>query len=105
MISVMGIFAGGTLEHKIMQRKGCMNYETSAWELVKPEVFERRVSYQFNRQVSTFGGEVTSTQQKSPNADTGGLTVVEVMALHGVPFADHFHVCYLKIQTLFILFH
>ncbi|BAT79465.1 hypothetical protein LR48_Vigan04g066700 [Vigna angularis] len=92
MISVMGIFAGGTLEHKIMQRKGCMNYETTAWELIKPEVFERCVSYQFNRQVSTFGGEVTSTQQKSPNADTGGLTVVEVMALHGVPFANHFHI-------------
>jgi len=93
MTSVMGIFAGGKLEHKIMQRTGCMNYETTSWEVVKPGVFERRVSYQFNRQVSAFGGEVTCTQQKSANANTGGWTVIEVMALHGVPFADHFHVC------------
>ncbi|KAK7350649.1 hypothetical protein VNO77_09496 [Canavalia gladiata] len=92
MRSVMGIFDGGNLEHKIMQRTGCMNYETTAWELVKPDVFERRVSYQFNRHVSTFGGEVTCTQQKFPNANTGGWTVIEVMALHGVPFADHFHI-------------
>ncbi|ESW10014.1 hypothetical protein PHAVU_009G174400 [Phaseolus vulgaris] len=92
MISVMGIFGGGNLEHKIMQRTGCMNYETTSWELVKPDVFERRVSYQFNRQVSAFGGEVTCTQQKCQNANTGGWTVIEVMALHGVPFADHFHI-------------
>lgn len=93
MRSVMGIFDGGNFEHKIMQRTGCMNYETTSWELVKPDVFERRVSYQFNRQVSTFGGEVTCTQQKFPNTNTGGWTVTEVMALHDVPFADHFHVC------------
>ncbi|XP_027337352.1 C2 and GRAM domain-containing protein At5g50170 [Abrus precatorius] len=92
MRSVMGIFYGGNLEHKIMQRTGCLNYETTAWELVKPDVFERRVSYQFNRHVSAFGGEVTCTQQKFPNANTGGWTVIEVMALHGVPFADHFHI-------------
>ncbi|KAL2340952.1 hypothetical protein Fmac_008892 [Flemingia macrophylla] len=90
--SVMGIFDGGNLEHKIMQRTGCMNYETTLWEQVRPDVFERRVSYQFNRHVSAFGGEVTCTQQKFPNASTGGWTVIEVMALHGVPFADHFRI-------------
>ena len=92
MKSVMGIFDGGNLEHKIMQRTGCTNYETTSWEQVKHDVFERRVSYQFNRHVSAFGGEVTCTQQKFPNANTGGWTVIEVMDLHGVPFADHFHV-------------
>ncbi|KAK7302138.1 hypothetical protein RJT34_13018 [Clitoria ternatea] len=92
MRSVMGIFGGGKLEHNIMQRTGCMNYETTTWELVKPDVFERRVSYQFNRHVSAFGGEVTCTQQKFPNTNTGGWIVNEAMALHGVPFADHFHI-------------
>ncbi|KAH1126466.1 hypothetical protein AAZX31_06G169700 [Glycine max] len=92
MKSVMGIFDGGNLEHKIMQRTGCTNYETTSWEQVKHDVFERRVSYQFNRHVSAFGGEVTCTQQKFPNANTGGWTVIEVMDLHGVPFADHFHI-------------
>ncbi|XP_061343598.1 C2 and GRAM domain-containing protein At5g50170 [Gastrolobium bilobum] len=92
MRSVMGIFDGGNLEHKTMQRTGCINYETTTWELVKPDVYERRVSYQFNRHVSVFGGEVTCTQQKFPNANTGGWIVNEVMALHGVPFADHFRI-------------
>ncbi|CAJ1974960.1 unnamed protein product [Sphenostylis stenocarpa] len=92
LMSLMGIFDGGKLEHKIMLRTGCMNYETTSWELVKPDVLERRVSYRFNRQVSAFGGEVTCTQQKYPNANTGGWTVTEVMVLHGVPFADHFHI-------------
>ncbi|KAK7411082.1 hypothetical protein VNO78_02461 [Psophocarpus tetragonolobus] len=92
MKMVMKIFDGGNLENKIMHRTGCMNYETTSWEQVKPDFFERRVSYQFNRHVSAFGGEVTCTQQKFPNANTGGWTVTEVMALHGVPFADHFHI-------------
>ncbi|KAK7281951.1 hypothetical protein RIF29_10359 [Crotalaria pallida] len=92
MRSAMGIFDGGNLEHKIMLRTGCMNYETTAWELVKPDVFERRVSYKLNRHVSVFGGEVTSTQQKIPNANTGGWIVNEIMALHDVPFAEHFRI-------------
>ena len=95
----MGIFDGGNLEHKIMQRAGCMNYETTPWEPVKPDVFERRISYKFNQQVSVFGSEVTCTQQKFPNANTGGWIVNEVMALHGVPFADHFRVCLLNLET------
>ncbi|KAK4256143.1 hypothetical protein QN277_009048 [Acacia crassicarpa] len=52
MRSVMRIFDGGNLEHKILQRTGCMNYETTTWEVVKPDVYERLVSYQFNRLVS-----------------------------------------------------
>ncbi|KAE9608533.1 putative C2 domain, GRAM domain, VASt domain-containing protein [Lupinus albus] len=93
MRSVMGIFEGGNLEHKVMLRTGCLNYETTAWELVKPGVFERRVCYKFDRHASTFGGEITCTQQKFQNANTGGWIVNEVMALHAVPFADQFRVC------------
>lgn len=90
MKSVMVIFDGGNLEHKIMKRTGCMNYETAPWELVKPDVLERRVSYQLNRHASVF--EVTSTQQKLPNTSTGGWIVNEVMSLNGVPFAENFRV-------------
>lgn len=92
MRSLMELFDGGNLEIKIMQRTGCINYATTAWESLKPNVFERRVSYKFNRQVSVFGGDVTCTQQKIPVENTGGWIINEVMALHGVPFADHFRV-------------
>ncbi|XP_028791827.1 C2 and GRAM domain-containing protein At5g50170-like [Neltuma alba] len=92
MRTVLELFDGGNLEHKIMQRTGCINYGTTSWESVKPDVFERRVSYKFSRQVSVFGGEVTCTQQKVPIENTEGWIVNEVMALHGVPFADHFRI-------------
>ncbi|GAU29916.1 hypothetical protein TSUD_148240, partial [Trifolium subterraneum] len=85
---VMEIFEGGNLEHKIMKRSGCMDYDTTPWDPVKPDVLERRVSYQFNRHSSVF--DVTSTQQKFPNTITGGWIVNEVMVLNGVPFSDHF---------------
>ncbi|XP_058787396.1 C2 and GRAM domain-containing protein At5g50170-like isoform X2 [Vicia villosa] len=87
---IMGIFDGGHLEHKIMKRTGCMNYDTTDWEPVKPDVLERHVSYQFNRHLSVF--DVTSTQQKLPNTNTDGWIVNEVMVLNGVPFSDHFHI-------------
>ncbi|KAF5476729.1 hypothetical protein F2P56_003438 [Juglans regia] len=90
--SLMEIFDGEKLEHKIMEKSGCLNYATTTWELVKPDVFERHLSYKFNRHVSVFGGEVTCRQQKFPIANNEGWIVNEVMALHGVPFDDHFHV-------------
>lgn len=89
--SVMEIFDGGNIEHKIMKRTGCMDYDTTPWEPVKPDVLERHVTYQFNRHVSVF--DVTSTQQKYPNTNTEGRIVNEVMILNGVPFSDHFRVC------------
>ncbi|CAB4280698.1 unnamed protein product [Prunus armeniaca] len=91
--SLMEMFEGGTLEHKIMEKSGCLNYATTAWEPTKkPDVFERHLSYRFNRQVSIFGGEVTCRQKKTPIEDGEGWVVDEVMALHGVPFEDHFRV-------------
>ncbi|XP_017972261.1 PREDICTED: C2 and GRAM domain-containing protein At5g50170 isoform X1 [Theobroma cacao] len=90
--SLMEIFDGGNLEHKIMEKSGCINYVTTIWEPVKPGVSERRISYKFNRHVSIFGGEVTCTQQKSPIANDEGWILNEVMVLHDVPFGDHFRV-------------
>ncbi|MBA0563654.1 hypothetical protein Golob_008626 [Gossypium lobatum] len=93
--SVMEMFDGGEMEHKIMEKSGCLNYAATSWEQVKCKsgVYERRVCYKFNRHVSVFGGEVTSTQQKYriANRDVGCI-VNEVMLLHDVPFSDHFRV-------------
>ncbi|KAL6524530.1 hypothetical protein OROHE_016201 [Orobanche hederae] len=90
--SLMKMFDGGELEHKVMSKSGCLNYMTTSWEPVTSSLQERRVSYKFSRQISIFGGEVTCTQQKSPLPDDGGWVVNEIMTLHNVPFGDHFRV-------------
>ena len=90
---MMEMFDGGKLEHKVMEKSGCLNFATTSWEPFKDEnVLERCLSYKFNRHVSVFGGEATCTQQKSPLADDQGWILNEVMALHDVPFSDHFRV-------------
>ncbi|KAL2482549.1 C2 and GRAM domain-containing protein [Forsythia ovata] len=90
--SLIGIFDGGELEHRVMSKSGCLNYVTTAWESVASDVYERRISYRFSRRVSTFGGEVSCTQQKYPILTDGGWVVHEIMTLHDVPFSDHFRV-------------
>ncbi|KAL5718136.1 hypothetical protein ACHQM5_011072 [Ranunculus cassubicifolius] len=90
--SLMELFEGGELDHKVMGKSGCLNYTTEPWEAVRPDAFERHISFKFNRHVSVFGGEVTSTQQKTPLADGKGWIVDDVMILHDVPFGDHFRV-------------
>lgn len=93
----MQMFVGGDLEHRVMSKSGCLNYTSTSWETVAPNVSERQVCYKFNRFISVFGGEVTSTQQKSPIANGTGWIINEIMALHDVPFGDHFRVrfkCY-----------
>ncbi|KAL4193406.1 hypothetical protein AMTRI_Chr06g176730 [Amborella trichopoda] len=90
--SLMEMFGGGYLDRKIMDKAGCLNYTTTPWEAVRPEVYERHISYKLNRHISNFGEEVTSTQQKSLMADGIGWVVDEVMTLHNVPFGDHFRV-------------
>lgn len=87
----MEIFGGGTLEHKVMEKSGCLNYTTTSWETVNPNLHERRVSYKFNRQVSIFGEEVTCTQQKSP-LPNNGWTINEALTLHNIPFGDFYYV-------------
>ncbi|XP_051136740.1 C2 and GRAM domain-containing protein At5g50170 isoform X2 [Andrographis paniculata] len=90
--SLMKMFDGGELEHKVMSKSGCLNYQTTAWEEGTPGTQERRVCYKFSRRISIFGGEVTCTQQKSPLPDDNGWVVNEMMTLHDVPFSDHFQV-------------
>ena len=102
--SLMELFNGGKLEHKIMGKSGCLDYATTAWEFIKPNVFERGVSYRFNRNVSIFGGEVACRQRKSPIANGEGWIIDEVMALQGVPFSDHFRVCDMENENHQLLF-
>jgi hypothetical protein len=92
----MGVFDGGPLETRTMIRVGCLDYTATPWEETKPGVLERHGSYKFNRYMSIFGGEVASTQLKSPSEDGDGWTVYDVMTLHNVPFGDYFRVRFLS---------
>lgn len=89
---VMKIFGGGELERKIMEKSGCLSYASTTWESKKQGVYERRLSYKYNHYVSVFGGGVTCAQQKSPAPNDEGWILNEIVALHDVPFGDHFRV-------------
>ncbi|KAG2298910.1 hypothetical protein Bca4012_010467 [Brassica carinata] len=89
---VMKIFGGGEMERKIMEKSGCLNYASTTWESKNPGIYERRVSYNYNHTVSVFGGGVTCSQQKSPAPNDEGWILNDIVALHDVPFGDHFHV-------------
>lgn len=86
------LFGGGPLEKKIMEKVGCLNYTSTAWEPLRPDSFRRSVNYKLNRQASVFGGEVTSKQRRAPIRSSNGWTIDETMALRGVPFGSHFRV-------------
>ncbi|KAJ6912198.1 hypothetical protein NC651_014776 [Populus alba x Populus x berolinensis] len=85
------LFGGGELDRKVMEKAGCLTYSSTPWESVKTDVYERQLYYRFDKHVSRFGGEVTSTQQKYPLSDRKGWIVEDVMTLHGVPLGDFFN--------------
>lgn len=93
----MEVFGGDDLELRVMEKAGCVNYSYSPWESEKPEIYERQIYYRFDKHISRYRGEVTSTQQKSPLPDRSGWIVEEVMTLHGVPLDDYFNVS-MKLQ-------
>ena len=101
--SLMKMFEGGLLERKVMAKSGCLSFITTPWEELKPDTYERQLSYKFNHDVSIFGGQVISTQRKSPLEDGQGWVVNEVMALQDIPFSDHFRVSYILVLFSFIL--
>lgn len=89
----MEVFEGGSLEQRVMEKVGCVDYSVTPWESVKSDVFQRQVHYKFNKHLSSSGGEVTTTQQRSPLSDNrNGWVVEEVMALQGVLLGDYFNV-------------
>ncbi|KAK9057895.1 hypothetical protein SSX86_022734 [Deinandra increscens subsp. villosa] len=87
---VMELFSGSELERRAMDRAHCVNYSTSPWEFEKTDVYQRQTYYKFDVSVSRYGGEVTSSQQKSRLTDRNGWLVEEVTTLHGVPLGDYF---------------
>ncbi|XP_010928063.1 C2 and GRAM domain-containing protein At1g03370 isoform X2 [Elaeis guineensis] len=88
---LMKVFGGTSLEQRVMEKVGCVNYSITAWEPVKPDVYQRQVYYKFDKSLSRYGGEVTSTQQKSPLPDRNGWIIEEVMTLQGVLLGDYFN--------------
>ncbi|XP_022716280.1 C2 and GRAM domain-containing protein At1g03370 isoform X2 [Durio zibethinus] len=87
----MELFSGGELDRKAMERAGCLNYSCSPWDSERADVYERQIYYRFDKRVSRYRGEVTSTQQKSPLSEKNGWLIEEVMTLHGVPLGDYFN--------------
>ncbi|XP_021902293.1 C2 and GRAM domain-containing protein At1g03370 [Carica papaya] len=87
----MELFNGGDLDRKAMERAGCHNYSCSPWESENSDVYGRQIYYRFDKRISRYRGEVTSTQQRSPLPDKNGWLVEEVMTLHGVPLDDYFN--------------
>lgn len=96
----MELFAGGELDHAVMERTGCIDYSCSPWDSEKPDVFERQIYYRFDKSISRYRGEVTSTQQKTPLSNGNGWLLEEVMTLHGVPLGDYFNVYFSFITLL-----
>lgn len=88
----MELFSGNELDRRVMERAGCLNYSCSPWESEKPEVYQRQLYYKFEKCISRYRAEVTSTQQKSRLLDKNGWLIEEVLTLHGVPFGDYFNV-------------
>ncbi|CAN0908756.1 C2 and GRAM domain-containing protein At1g03370 [Linum grandiflorum] len=94
---LMELFGGGDLERKIMEKAGSLSYSYTPWESEKAEVYQRQIYFRFDKSISRYRGEVTSTQQKYLLADKKGWVVEEVMTLHGVPLGDYFNL-HLKYQ-------
>ncbi|KAG6394175.1 hypothetical protein SASPL_144756 [Salvia splendens] len=88
----MELFRGSEIDRRVMQRTGCLNYSHSPWESEKADVHQRQLYYKFDKRISRYGGEVTSTQQKSRLSNKPGWLIEEIMTLHGIPLGDYFTV-------------
>ncbi|KZV30965.1 hypothetical protein F511_31142 [Dorcoceras hygrometricum] len=86
----MELFRGGEIDQKVMERAGCVNYSHTPWESENSDVYQRQLYYKFDKHISRYRGEVTSTQQKSALPDRNGWLIEEVMTLLGVPLGDYF---------------
>ncbi|XP_062191386.1 C2 and GRAM domain-containing protein At1g03370-like isoform X2 [Phragmites australis] len=90
MASLMEVFDGGSLEMKVMDKVGCLNYSATQWESDKPDEYQRQIHYKFSKKLSPVGGEATGTQLKSPMPNKKGWIIEEVMELQGVFLGDFF---------------
>lgn len=97
----MEILEGGSLEQKVMEKVGCVDFSATPWDSVSPDVHQRQINYKFDKNISRYGGEVTSTQQRSPLHDKDGWLIEEVMTLQGVLLGDYFTVSELHHEKAF----
>jgi hypothetical protein len=74
-----------------MEKSGCVSYSYTPWVSENNDAYERAVYYKFEKRISRYKVEVTSTQQKTL-LDGKGWLVEEVMNFHGVPLGDYFNV-------------
>ncbi|XP_047941565.1 C2 and GRAM domain-containing protein At1g03370-like isoform X2 [Salvia hispanica] len=88
----MELFRGSEIDRRVMERTGCLNYTHSPWESEKADVYQRQLYYKFDKRISRYRGEVTSTQQKSRLSGKQGWLIEEIMTLHGIPLGDYFTV-------------
>ncbi|KAK7363875.1 hypothetical protein VNO77_06035 [Canavalia gladiata] len=87
---VMELFSGGELDRMFMEKSGCLNYSYTPWVSENSDVYERAVYYKFEKRISRYRVEVTSTQQRSL-LDGKSWLLEEVMNFHGVPLGDYFN--------------
>jgi hypothetical protein len=93
----MEMFSGGPLEHKVMQKASCLDYSSTEWELVGCNLQQRQTSYKFDKSLSRYGGEATTTQQKYSLVKRDGWAIEELMTLHGVLLGDYYNVSHLSL--------
>ncbi|PVH65787.1 hypothetical protein PAHAL_1G076600 [Panicum hallii] len=86
---LMEMFSGGSLEHKVMERAGCVDYSATEWELLNRDIYQRRISFRFDKSLSRYGGEATTTQKKYKLPNQEGWVIEEVMTLQGVQHEDY----------------
>ncbi|KAK4434763.1 C2 and GRAM domain-containing protein [Sesamum alatum] len=86
----MELFRGNDIDQRIAERAGCLNYTRTPWESEKPDVYQRQLRYKFDKLISRYRGEVTSTQQKSGLSGTNGWLVEEIMNLQGFMLGNCF---------------
>lgn len=87
----MELFSGGELDRMFMEKSGCVNYSYTPWVSENSDVYERAIYYKFEKRISRYRVEVTSTQQRSLLEGKGWL-LKEVKNFHGVPLGDFFNV-------------
>ncbi|KAL0310803.1 UNVERIFIED_CONTAM: C2 and GRAM domain-containing protein [Sesamum angustifolium] len=86
----MELFGGCDIDQRIAERAGCLNYTRTPWESEKPDVYQRQLRYKFDKLISRYRGEVTSTQQKSGLSGNNGWVVEEIMNLQGFMLGNYF---------------
>ncbi|KAG8058424.1 hypothetical protein GUJ93_ZPchr0002g24143 [Zizania palustris] len=86
--ALMEMFSGGPLEHKVMQEAGCVDYSPTEWELVNQNIYQRHISFKFDKSLSHHG-EASTIQQKYNLVNRDGWVIEEVMTLQGILHDDY----------------